>query len=151
MSTGPAPRQLTADTLAAMHERRRALAENGTAPAVTADLDALLVEVGRLGNEVTVARKDAEQAIRERDAYQRAKAENDERFLTERDAARSEVERLRALLDAVRVAANAWDRSDEEIEAQLVDVGGVARVEQWIKFAAGREYAQTLKVILDDE
>lgn len=35
----------------------------------------------------------------ERDAYRRAKQENDERYMIERDAARAEVERMRAVLD----------------------------------------------------
>ena len=37
---------------------------------------------------------------RERDAYKRAKAENDERFMVERDEARAEVARLRAVIVA---------------------------------------------------
>ena len=53
------------------------------------DLRALCAEVERL--------------TRERDAYAKAKAENDERFMLERDAARAEVERLR---EALREIAN---------------------------------------------
>ena len=41
---------------------------------------------------------DVERLTHERDAYRKAKAENDERFMLERDAARAEVERLRASL-----------------------------------------------------
>lgn len=36
----------------------------------------------------------------ERDAYKRAKAENDDRFMLERDVARAEVEQLRAIVAA---------------------------------------------------
>lgn len=43
----------------------------------------------------------AEAAEAERDAYKRAKAENDERFMTERDEARAEVARLRAALRTI--------------------------------------------------
>lgn len=41
------------------------------------------------------------EARRERDAYKRAKAENDERFMTERDQALAENKRLRAALGRV--------------------------------------------------
>ncbi len=50
-------------------------------------------EVERLTTALAAAEKD-------RDAYRRAKAENDERFQIERDQARMECERLRATLAA---------------------------------------------------
>ena len=46
------------------------------------------------------ARAETERLTRERDAYKRAKEENDERFMTERDAARAEADRMRPVVDA---------------------------------------------------
>ena len=47
-------------------------------------------------------RERAEKAEAERDAYKKAKAENDERFMRERDEARAERDALQAKLDAMR-------------------------------------------------
>ena len=61
-------------------------------------------------------------AERERDAYRKAKQENDERFMLERDAARAEAEKLRdqrdRLLRAVRGAgcSSTMARLADEIE-----------------------------------
>jgi hypothetical protein len=78
-----------------MRERERALTASGVAPAAAADLDALLTEVGRLSNEAKAAREDAASAARERDAYKKAKAENDERFqLAATDARQQHAEAL---------------------------------------------------------
>ncbi len=69
--------------------------------------------------------KDRDFALAERDAYRKAKAENDERFTAERDDAR---EKLRALVEAYD-AANATDpsrypakaRASYERMAQAID------------------------------
>jgi hypothetical protein len=45
----------------------------------------------------------------ERDAYKRAKAENDDRFMGERDDARADRDRLAAMVERVRgVVSNTW-------------------------------------------
>lgn len=63
-------------------------------------------------------REAAESAAKERDAYKRAKQENDERFMTERDEAREEVLRLRARLDTaeagLRELASLQDRIPDD-------------------------------------
>ena len=140
---------LTADKLAAVRTRQRALAASGNAPEAAADLDMLLAEINRLADEAKAARDDVDRVARERDAYQRAKAENDERFLLERDHARQEAERAHAVIEAARLTAAAWNLSDEEITARLVGVGGVARVEQWTKLAAGRGFAGQIAAVLN--
>lgn len=52
---------------------------------------------------LTAAEQKRDEARAERDAYKRAKEENDERFLRERDEARAEVERLREALSLAEV------------------------------------------------
>lgn len=103
--------RITVDALADMRERQRGVAARGMEPEAAADLDALLREIGRLSNHAQEGWDAAEQAARERDAYQRAKAENDERFQlaaadarAERDAATARAELLQARLAACRTA-----------------------------------------------
>lgn len=88
---------------AAMRERDEALAE-------------LEDQIAR----AAVARAQRDEAIRERDAYKQAKAENDERFSIERDEARAEVERLRAAIQAHRDIWNS-DSSADPGTGQFVD------------------------------
>ncbi|WP_205327640.1 hypothetical protein [Glycomyces sp. YM15] len=78
-----------------MRGRQRLLAESGIAPAAAADIDALLVEVARLDNHAKAGWEQADQAARERDAYKKAKEENDERFqLAAADARQQHAEAL---------------------------------------------------------
>jgi hypothetical protein len=51
--------------------------------------------------EVSLLRAERDELARQLEAYKRAKAENDERFMLERDAAESEVRRLRAALTSI--------------------------------------------------
>ena len=68
------------------------------------------------------ARADA--AGRERDAYRKAKQENDERFCIERDEARAEVERLKAELAKAQQQhpAPTEGPSDERIGRQIQEI-----------------------------
>jgi hypothetical protein len=64
---------------------------------------------------------------RERNAYRRAKQENDERFMLERDAARRERDEARNQLDALKDAVNALHdfvnekRYDEQAISDLLN------------------------------
>lgn len=55
------------------------------------------VEIAQLTAELSTLRAELERVTQERDAYKKAKAENDERFMLERDAARRELERVKGL------------------------------------------------------
>ncbi len=77
------------------------------------DPDAAFIAAARTGWPRAL---DALEAVtRERDAYRKAKAENDERFMLERDAARAEVERLRASLIDANVEVERLRRDKVEI------------------------------------
>lgn len=69
-------------------------------PALCDKVDRLAAENQRLAAELA-------EAVRFRDAHKRAKAENDERFMGERDDARQEAHRLAAENDHLRSAARA--------------------------------------------
>lgn len=58
----------------------------------------LVARAAEIGYALTGAQLRAEKAEAERDAYKKAKAENDERFMLERDALKAENERLRYAL-----------------------------------------------------
>lgn len=75
-------------------------------------INALLDEVERLRHE--------------RDAYMRAKQENDERFMNERDAARNEVERLKAENERLRGFNEMYERSDEHKSDVIARLGNEA-------------------------
>lgn len=58
-------------------------------------------------------REELARVIRERDAYRRAKQENDERFMRERDEAREEARRLALENDLLRAELAALGCGDE--------------------------------------
>lgn len=58
-------------------------------------------------------REELARVIRERDAYRRAKQENDERFMIERDEAREEARRLALENDLLRAELAALGCGDE--------------------------------------
>lgn len=107
-------------------------------------------------------REAAEKATRERDAYAKAKAENDERFQLaaaeareERDAALARVAELEGQLSEVQRIATEWLRTDAEIEEALVNVGGINRVQRWLEMTAakacGRAIITAMKGSSDEE
>jgi len=55
---------------------------------------------------------------RERDAYRKAKQENDERFMQERDAARAAVERLLVALEEIAIAED--ENGEPESDAAVL-------------------------------
>ncbi len=75
----------------------------------------------------TVPAEFARRLERERNAYRRAKQENDERFMLERDAARRERDEARNQLDALKDAVNALHdfvnekRYDEQAISDLLN------------------------------
>ena len=72
-------------------------------------------------------REDRDRLAAELAAYKRAKAENDERYMLERDDARAEVERLRAeLAEALATLAN------ERGEGEPPEEGWVWRGSYWV-------------------
>jgi uncharacterized coiled-coil protein SlyX len=91
---------------------------------------------------MAIERRDA--AIRERDAYKRAKAENDDRFMGERDEARRERDTLRAELDALKAKLSTSEPTKAPTDTRpVVKVG---QVEPFELVSTGRpiaEYAAT--------
>jgi hypothetical protein len=69
---------------------------------------------------------------RERDAYKRAKEENDERFMIERDEARAECERLKAICSRRTELAERVDAHNQSLEAQAARMRESWKlVEEW--------------------
>lgn len=65
------------------------------------------------------ARAEVERLTRERDAYKKAKSENDERFMLERDAARAEVEHLRLALAGAETSIRAEQMAQERLKDDI--------------------------------
>lgn len=85
---------------------------------LAAELTASNARFADLAAAANLANAKLAAAEKERDAYKRAKAENDERFQLERDQARAECERLRALgseyVQGVKGCHDCLDGSDLE-------------------------------------
>ena len=81
------------------------------------------------------ATQEIEQLTRERDAYKRAKQENDERFMTERDEARAECEKLRQLV--MRSTSLALDAAALVDEDDAYEGRDFRRIIAAIRHAAG--------------
>ena len=64
-----------------------------------------------------------EAAERERDAYKRAKSENDERFMLERDEARSRAEAAEAKIARIRDAVSGHPECDRYDEDDVISCG----------------------------
>lgn len=58
----------------------------------------------------------------ERDAYKRAKAENDERFMLERDEARAEADRYRLALESLTPGGSEYHRNPERCVAAVQEM-----------------------------
>jgi hypothetical protein len=72
------------------------------------NIDAVVDAIAQLKRRASAALEDLADAQHERNAYRRAKAENDERFMRERDEARAEVEKLRAQLTIALQENREW-------------------------------------------
>ena len=66
------------------------------------DDDGVLGVMTAAAAAITDLRRQLAEVTHERDTYKRAKEENDERFMLERDAAREESARLAAVIEAIR-------------------------------------------------
>lgn len=114
-STSPGARQDEAPAITAL--RARMAAESREHVVLAADDVRTLIEA-------------LDDATRERDAYRRAKAENDERFMRERDDARRERDDARLGLDLVRSIAAEWkaEAAERGPEDRILTDGAAERV-----------------------
>ena len=70
--------------------------------AMVKERDDCIADRTKLRTLLDCKREDIEALVKERDAYKRAKQENDERFMLERDALQARVKRLEDALRGVR-------------------------------------------------
>jgi hypothetical protein len=111
--------------------------------------DALVEWEDRMLAFANEAAAEADRLRPELDAYKRAKAENDERFMIERDTARADLERVtrerasaRRQLEAVDEALPRWE------PAPGCAVGAVGRVQTIINLVSARERETQLREAL---
>lgn len=132
-----------ADIDAEMDRVRSArLVLNGLAPT---DLRDLLDENARLNTELAEWRQVGARANQGlKDAAAELEARNDE--ITRMG---KEIVKANEGFAAIWAEINTWDLTDEQIDEQLQNVGGVPRVEGWIKLAVKRGNAKALKAILE--
>lgn len=120
----------------------------------------LLEQLARVEGERNDATDKLDVAEKERDAYKRAKAENDERFMIERDEARAEVERLKELLahetrkketvaDVSKTTSERLSQRVRDLEQRLADTQNTdtaAVFRRGIEEALDRQTAAELRV-----
>lgn len=75
-----------------------------------ADLGACVARIRADAERIAALTAERDEAVRFRDAYKRAKAENDERFMIERDAALARVRELEAAAQTVADATRTEER-----------------------------------------
>ena len=81
---------------------------------------------------VRAQRDEIERLTTERDAYKRAKAENDDRFMLERDEARIERDALAAEVERLNVEIKGWRRLNASLLRHHADARAViTRVREW--------------------
>lgn len=93
-------------------------------------IGALVSERDRLKERVAVLEMLVQSTSDDRDGYQERAAE---------------LEQQQA---EVRKMAELWIRNDEEIEKALINVGGTARVEQWLKLKTASNCGESIVALL---
>ncbi len=118
--------ELYRDKLKALEKKHRACPWVDGTEILQGEHEADIGSIGVVNQLYIDLRKQLEEMTRERDAYRKAKQENDERFMNERDAAREEVVKLKAELEIAQTnvdlggAELAWATSDyHKLKAKL--------------------------------